>query len=80
VIGTLLLWFGGDDGFDGDIDDDFHLFYGLAYGIFDQQRHFIYGVRQGNAAAERVLEILHTENHIKDKKNAVGFRFRGSRN
>jgi subfamily B ATP-binding cassette protein MsbA len=74
VIGTLL-WFGGTMVFDGDIDGAIFIsFMGLAYGILTPAKAISkasYGVRQGNAAAERVLEILHTENHIKDKENAV---------
>ncbi|SCX97221.1 ATP-binding cassette, subfamily B, MsbA [Nonlabens sp. Hel1_33_55] len=74
VIGTLL-WFGGTMVFEGDIDGAIFIsFMGLAYGILTPAKAISkasYGVKQGNAAAERVLQILHTENHIKDKDNAV---------
>jgi subfamily B ATP-binding cassette protein MsbA len=74
VIGTLL-WFGGTMVFDGDIDGAIFIsFMGLAYGILTPAKAISkasYGVRQGNAAAERVLQILNTENDIKDKENAV---------
>ncbi len=74
VIG-VLLWFGGRMVFNGSIDGAIFIsFMGLAYGILTPAKSISkasYGVRQGNAAAERVLQILHTENHIKDKENAV---------
>lgn len=74
VIGTLL-WFGGTMVFDGSIDGAIFIsFMGLAYGILTPAKAISkasYGVKQGNAAAERVLQILHTENHIKDKDDAV---------
>ncbi|KQC33897.1 antibiotic ABC transporter ATP-binding protein [Nonlabens sp. YIK11] len=74
VIGTLL-WFGGTMVFEGNIDGAIFIsFMGLAYGILTPAKAISkasYGVKQGNAAAERVLQILHTENHIKDKDNAV---------
>ncbi|BAO56610.1 ABC transporter ATP-binding protein [Nonlabens marinus] len=74
VIG-VLLWFGGRMVFNGSIDGAIFIsFMGLAYGILTPAKAISkasYGVKQGNAAAERVLQILHTENHIKDKENAV---------
>lgn len=74
VIGTLL-WFGGRMVFQDNIDGAIFIsFMGLAYGILTPAKAISkasYGVKQGNAAAERVLQVLHTENHIKDKENAV---------
>ncbi len=74
VIGTLL-WFGGRMVFQGDIDGAIFIsFMGLAYGILTPAKAISkasYGVKQGNAAAERVLQILHTSNPIQDKENAV---------
>ncbi|ARN76839.1 antibiotic ABC transporter ATP-binding protein [Nonlabens spongiae] len=74
VIGTLL-WFGGTMVFDGDIDGAIFIsFMGLAYGILTPAKAISkasYGVKQGNAAAERVLEILHTQNTIEDKPGAI---------
>jgi len=74
VIGTLL-WFGGRMVFQDNIDGAIFIsFMGLAYGILTPAKAISkasYGVKQGNAAAERVLQILHTENYIKDKENAV---------
>jgi subfamily B ATP-binding cassette protein MsbA len=74
VIG-VLLWFGGRMVFEENIDGAIFIsFMALAYGILTPAKAISkasYGVKQGNAAAERVLQILHTENHIKDKENAV---------
>lgn len=74
VIGTLL-WFGGRMVFQDNIDGAIFIsFMGLAYGILTPAKAISkasYGVKQGNAAAERVLQVLHTENHIKDKENAL---------
>lgn len=74
VIG-VLLWFGGRMVFEESIDGAIFIsFMGLAYGILTPAKAISkasYGVKQGNAAAERVLQILHTENHIVDKENAV---------
>jgi subfamily B ATP-binding cassette protein MsbA len=74
VIG-VLLWFGGRMVFQDNIDGAiFIAFMGLAYGILTPAKAISkasYGVKQGNAAAERVLEILHTKNDIADTEGAV---------
>jgi len=74
VIG-VLLWFGGRMVFEENIDGAIFIsFMALAYGILTPAKAISkasYGVKQGNAAAERVLQVLHTESHIKDKENAV---------
>ncbi len=75
VIG-ILLWFGGkmvlvDKTLDA---SSFIAYMGLAYNILTPAKSISkasYGVKKGNAAAERVLEILETENPIADLKNAV---------
>ncbi|WP_224490988.1 ABC transporter ATP-binding protein [Robertkochia flava] len=75
VIG-ILLWFGGkmvlvDKTLDA---SSFIAYMGLAYNILTPAKAISkasYGVKKGNAAAERVLEILETENIIKDAPNAV---------
>lgn len=74
VIG-VLLWFGGKMVLvDGTLDaPSFIAYMGLAYNILTPAKAISkasYGVKKGNAAAERVLEILETENPIVDKKNA----------
>ncbi len=73
VIG-VLLWFGGRMVLvDGTIEGStFITFMGLAYAILTPAKALSkasYGVKKGNAAAERVLQILHTENTIVDKPN-----------
>lgn len=75
VIGALL-WFGGkmvlvDKTLDA---SSFIAYMGLAYNILTPAKAISkasYGVKKGNAAAERVLEILETENPIVDKENAI---------
>ncbi|MEN8788584.1 MAG: ABC transporter ATP-binding protein [Flavobacteriaceae bacterium] len=75
VIG-VLLWFGGKMVLvDGSLDaSSFIAYMGLAYNILTPAKAISkasYGVRKGNAAAERVLEILETENTIKEKPDAI---------
>ncbi|MEM7484833.1 MAG: ABC transporter ATP-binding protein [Bacteroidota bacterium] len=75
VIG-VLLWFGGkmvlvDKTLDA---SSFIAYMGLAYNILTPAKAISkasYGVRKGNAAAERVLEVLESENPIADIKNAL---------
>ncbi len=75
VIGCLL-WFGGNMVLvEGTLSNSTFLgFMGLAYGILAPAKVLAkasYGVKKGNASAERVLSILHTENTIEDKQDAV---------
>jgi subfamily B ATP-binding cassette protein MsbA len=70
VIG-VLLWFGGRMVLvENTLDpSSFIAYMGLAYNILTPAKAISkasYGVRKGNAAAERVLEILETENPIQD--------------
>ncbi len=75
VIG-VLLWFGGkmvlvDETLDA---SSFIAYMGLAYNILTPAKAISkasYGVKKGNAAAERVLEILETENPISEIENPV---------
>ncbi|KAB8153129.1 ATP-binding cassette domain-containing protein [Kordia sp. TARA_039_SRF] len=81
VIG-VLLWYGGHmvlveklaDGVTPALDGEkFLAFMGLAYNILTPAKALSrasYGVKKGNAAAERVLEILETESPIADAPNA----------
>lgn len=74
VIG-VLLWFGGKMVLvDGTLQgEQFLTFMGLAYNILTPAKAISkasYSVKKGNAAAERVLEILGTESPLKDKPNA----------
>lgn len=77
VIG-VLLWFGGKMVL---VDKpqtldaaSFIAYMGLAYNILTPAKAISkasYGVKKGNAAAERVLEILETENPITEIKSAI---------
>jgi subfamily B ATP-binding cassette protein MsbA len=72
---AVLLWYGGRMvKVEGVLDaSDFIAFMGLAYNILTPAKGISkasYNVKKGNAAAERVLQILETENTIKDKKDA----------
>jgi subfamily B ATP-binding cassette protein MsbA len=72
---SVLLYYGGrlvlvEGSFDG---PEFITFMALAYNILTPAKAISkasYNVKQGNAAAERVLEILETESPLKDKPNA----------
>lgn len=73
VIG-VLLWFGGRMVLvEGSLDaSSFIAYMGLAYNILTPAKAISkasYGVRKGNAAAERVLHILETDNPLKDPIN-----------
>ena len=73
---AVLLWYGGQMvKVEGVLDaSDFIAFMGLAYNILTPAKGISkasYNVKKGNAAAERVLEILETDNNIKDKPNAI---------
>lgn len=75
VIG-VLLWFGGKMVLvDKTLDpSSFIAYMGLAYNILTPAKAIskaTYGVRKGNAAAERVLEVLESENPIADVENAI---------
>lgn len=73
---AILLWFGGslvlvDKTLEG---TQFIAFMGLAYNILTPAKAISkasYDMRRGNAAAERILEILDYENPIKERKDAV---------
>ena len=76
VVIAILLWYGGrmvlvDNALDG---SDFIAYMGLAYNILTPAKAISkasYNVKKGNAAAERVLEILETESTIQDAPNAI---------
>ncbi|MFH6999232.1 ABC transporter ATP-binding protein [Flavobacterium sp. FlaQc-57] len=73
---AILLWYGGqmvliEKTLDG---AKFIAYMGLAYNILTPAKAISkasYGVKRGNAAAERVLEILEQENTIVSKENAI---------
>ena len=72
---AILLWYGGRMVLiDGTLDgSSFIAYMGLAYNILTPAKAISkasYSVKKGNAAAERVLEILNTESPLKDEANA----------
>jgi subfamily B ATP-binding cassette protein MsbA len=76
LVFGVLLWFGGRMVLlEGSLDAaSFISYMGLAFNILTPAKAISkasYGVKKGNAAAERVLEILESENPIKDAENAL---------
>lgn len=72
---SILLWYGGQMVLvEGSLDSSSFIAYmGLAYNILTPAKAISkasYSVKKGNAAAERVLEILNTESPIKDLPDA----------
>jgi len=72
---AILLWYGGKMVLiDGTLDgSSFIAYMGLAYNILTPAKAISkasYNVKKGNAAAERVLEILETKSTIFDLENA----------
>lgn len=75
VIG-VLLWYGGkmvliEESLD---PSSFIAYMGLAYNILTPAKAISkasYGVKKGNAAAERILEVLNAPNPLKESKNAL---------
>ncbi|MBP4139610.1 MULTISPECIES: ABC transporter ATP-binding protein [Flavobacterium] len=73
---AVLLWYGGqmvliEKTLDG---PSFIAYMGLAYNILTPAKAISkasYGVKRGNAAADRVLEILDQENPIQSKTDAI---------
>lgn len=76
LVIAILLWFGGtmvlvEKSLNG---AEFIAFMGLAYQVLTPAKSISkasYDMKRGNAAAERVMEILSYENPIKEKENAV---------
>ncbi|MEC7263908.1 MAG: ABC transporter ATP-binding protein [Bacteroidota bacterium] len=76
VVFGVLLWYGGHMVLiENDLDPaSFITYMGLAFNILTPAKAISkasYGVKKGNSAAERVLEILESENPIKDKEGAA---------
>ncbi|GGZ82711.1 ABC transporter ATP-binding protein [Algibacter mikhailovii] len=76
LVISILLWYGGqlvlvDQSLDG---SSFIAYMGLAYNIMVPAKAIsrgFYNIKQGNAAAERIQEIIGAENPLKDKDNAI---------
>ena len=72
----ILLWFGGrmvllDETIAG---TTFIVYMGLAYNILTPAKGISkanYSIQKGNAAADRILEILNIENHFENTKDCV---------
>lgn len=74
LVIAILLWYGGSLVLveESLAPDAFIVYMGLAYNILTPAKSISkasYGVKKGNAAAERVIEILETENSIADPAN-----------
>jgi len=73
---AVLLWYGGrlvliDGSLDG---SSFITFIGLSYNLLTPAKAIAratYNIKKGGAAAERIQEVLDTENPLKDKENAI---------
>ncbi|WP_372756611.1 ABC transporter ATP-binding protein [Mariniflexile sp.] len=76
LVISILLWYGGqlvlvDNSLDG---SSFIAYMGLAYNIMVPAKAIsrgLYNIKQGDAAAERIQEIIDTPNPLKDKKDAI---------
>jgi subfamily B ATP-binding cassette protein MsbA len=72
----VLIWYGGslvlvDEAMTG---ESFIAYIALAYNIITPAKSISkasYTIKKGNAAAERILEVLETEDPLKDSPNAV---------
>lgn len=76
VVITIILWFGGRMVLiDGSMDAaTFIGFLTLTYNILTPAKEISkasYSVREGNASAERILEVIERETTIKDAPNAL---------
>jgi ATP-binding cassette, subfamily B, bacterial MsbA len=76
LVISILLWYGGQLVLvDGSLQgSSFIAFMGLAYQIMVPAKAIsrgLYNIKQGNAAAERIQEIIDTPNPLKDKPNAI---------
>ena len=73
---AILLWYGGRLVLvENSLEPALFISYmGLAYNILTPAKAIskgFYSIKKGDAAAERVLEVLETENPLKDKPNAL---------
>ena len=73
---VIILWFGGHMVLvDGTLEGETFIgFIALAYNILTPAKQISkasYSVKKGNAAAERIFEVLETESNIVDAPNAI---------
>lgn len=79
LVIAVLLWYGGNlvlsGGESGGLNgSEFLIYMGLAYYILTPAKAISRGlsnIKQGDAAAERIQEIIDTPNPLKDKENAI---------
>ncbi|MGA1227513.1 MAG: ABC transporter ATP-binding protein [Tamlana sp.] len=74
---AVILWYGGNLVLAGNTSLDgstFLVYMGLSYNILTPAKAIsrgLYNIKKGGAAAERIQEIIDTENPLKDKENAL---------
>ena len=76
---SIILWYGGNLVLNNNASlaldgSTFLIYMGLAYNILTPAKAIsrgLYNVKKGGAAAERIQEIIDTENPIKDKSDAI---------
>lgn len=73
---VVILWFGGRMVLiDGSLEGaTFIAFMGLAYNVLTPAKQISkasYSIKKGNASAERILDVLHTESTITELPNAI---------
>lgn len=76
LVISILLWYGGQLVLvDGTLDgSSFIAYMGLAYNMMVPAKAIsrgLYNIKQGDAAAERIQEIIDAPNLLKDKENAI---------
>ena len=76
---AVILWYGGNIVLCGDSNaslngSTFLVYMGLSYNILTPAKAIsrgLYNIKKGGAAAERIQEIIDTENPLTDKENAL---------
>lgn len=76
---AVILWYGGNIVLSGDNTEGlngstFLVYMGLSYNILTPAKAIsrgLYNIKKGGAAAERIQEIIDTENPLTDKENAL---------
>jgi len=75
---AIILWYGGNLVLSGDTaglnGSTFLVYMGLSYNILTPAKAIsrgLYNIKKGGAAAERIQEIIDTDNPLKDKQGAL---------
>ena len=80
AVVITVLWYGGSLVFDNDSGlkpQEFMGYIGLFYTIINPVKAITtvnYSIKKGNAAGERIFEILETENPIKEPENPIALK------